>query len=85
MDGLTEYRVSLHEDRGDKFTIFFDCWANDEDHAEEQAMNAYPNGEIVNVTQIWDGSPDPNDPDNYWIDDQTGERVNATTGERTKP
>ena len=30
----------------------------------------------------WSGSPDPNDPDNYWIDDVTGERVNAHTGER---
>ena len=46
--GLTEYRVSLHEDRGDKFILFFDCWAEDTDHAEEQALNAYPNGEIIN-------------------------------------
>ena len=47
--GLSEYRVSLHEDIGDKFTLFFDCWADDEDHAEEQALNAYPNGEIINA------------------------------------
>ncbi len=33
----------------------------------------------------WSGSPDPLDPDNFWIDDDTGERVNATTGERTQP
>lgn len=33
----------------------------------------------------WSGSPDPEDPDNFWIDDETGERVNAHTGERTKP
>jgi len=45
---LSEYRVSLHEDKGDKFTLFFDCWAEDTDHAEEQALNAYPNGEIIN-------------------------------------
>jgi hypothetical protein len=32
----------------------------------------------------WSGSPDPTDPDNYWIDDETGERVNALTGERSK-
>ena len=32
---------------------------------------------------IWSGHPDPDDPDNYWIDDQTGERVCAKTGERT--
>jgi hypothetical protein len=48
-EGLTEWRVSLHEDRGDKFTIYFDCWAEDQDHADEQALNAYPNGEIINA------------------------------------
>ena len=32
----------------------------------------------------WLGSPDPDDPDNFWIDDETGERVNAHTGERTR-
>lgn len=32
----------------------------------------------------WSGSPDPGDPDNYWIDDVTGERVNASTGERSR-
>jgi hypothetical protein len=31
----------------------------------------------------WSGSPDPCDPDNYWIDDETDERVSAKTGERT--
>ena len=31
----------------------------------------------------WSGYPDPSDPDNYWIDDVTGERVNAETGQRT--
>lgn len=31
----------------------------------------------------WSGTPDPNDPDNFWIDDETGERVNAHTGERS--
>jgi hypothetical protein len=30
----------------------------------------------------WSGSPDPIDPDNFWIDDDTGERVCAYTGER---
>jgi hypothetical protein len=39
----------------------------------------------MNEQTEWSGSPDPNDPDNYWIDDKTGERVNAKTGERTKP
>lgn len=32
----------------------------------------------------WSGHPDPRDPDNFWIDDKTGERVNAATGERTE-
>lgn len=32
----------------------------------------------------WSGSPDPEDPDNFWVDDKTGERVNAQTGERTE-
>lgn len=32
--------------------------------------------------QAWSGHPDPDDPDHFWIDDVTGERVNATTGER---
>lgn len=49
--GLEPFLVTLHEDKGDKFTLFFDCWAEDEDHAEEQALNAYPNGEIVNAIQ----------------------------------
>ena len=31
------------------------------------------------------GSPCPRDPDNFWIDDKTGERVNTETGERTQP
>lgn len=30
----------------------------------------------------WSGSPCPLDPDNYWADDETGERVSAVTGER---
>jgi hypothetical protein len=28
----------------------------------------------------WSGSPCPDDPDNYWIDDETGERVPAPEG-----
>ena len=31
----------------------------------------------------WSGYPDPADPSNFWIDDVTGERVNAWTGERS--
>jgi hypothetical protein len=47
---LKEFRVSLNEEKGDKFLLFFDCLAQDHDHAEEQAKNAYPYGEIINST-----------------------------------
>ena len=30
----------------------------------------------------WSGYPDPTDPDNFWIDDKSGERIDARTGER---
>lgn len=52
MENLVEYRVLLHEDKGDKFTLVFDCWAEDEDHAEEQAINAYPDSEIVHIAAV---------------------------------
>lgn len=51
-ESLIEFRVHLHENQGDKFIIVFDCWADDPDHAEEQAINAYPNCEIVSVTEF---------------------------------
>lgn len=47
---MRTYRVSLREQPGDLFTIHFDCSADDIDHAEEQALNAYPGCEIVLVT-----------------------------------
>jgi hypothetical protein len=37
----------------------------------------------MNELREWSGSPDPRDPDNYWIDEATNERVNASTGVRT--
>ncbi len=46
-EGLVPWRVSLHEEPGDKFTIVFDCWAEDADHAVEQAENAYPGCVVV--------------------------------------
>lgn len=51
-EGLTQFRVTLHEEKGDKFSIVFDCWADDIDHAEEQALNAYPCGEVINITPL---------------------------------
>ena len=47
---LIPYRVMLHEEKGDKFQIAFDCQAEDDDHAAEQALDAYPNGEILTIT-----------------------------------
>lgn len=44
---MKEYRVTLKEDRGDKFTLVFDCWADDPEHAREQAQDMYPNGVIL--------------------------------------
>lgn len=34
-------------------------------------------------SNYWSGSCDPCDPDNYWIDDDTNERVDCVTNERT--
>jgi hypothetical protein len=35
------------------------------------------------AAEEWSGSPDPADPDNFWLDDATGERICALTGERS--
>ncbi len=45
---LISYRVMLYEDKGDT-EIAFDCYAEDDDHAAEQAENAYPNGEVLSI------------------------------------
>ncbi len=49
-----------------------------------QLMEQTMNSNITTQTDEWSASPCPVDPDNYWIDDETGERVNADTGKRTK-
>lgn len=50
---LKPYRVSLLEEAGDKdMKIFFYCWAEDDDHADEQALNAYPAGELVITSEL---------------------------------
>lgn len=41
------YRVVLHEERGDKFKVLFDCNAKDADDAETQAEQEYPGSEII--------------------------------------
>ncbi len=50
--GLKPYLVSLHEEKGDKFTVHFECYAENFDHAEEQAESAYPGCEILIVMQV---------------------------------
>lgn len=58
--------------------------------ADERAMGPDPIAAAIldatraaRVNAEWSGSPDPAAPDTHWIDDATGERVNAETGERT--
>ncbi len=47
---LISYRVMLYEDKGDRdFQLAFDCYAEDDNHAAEQAENAYPNGKVLNM------------------------------------
>jgi hypothetical protein len=47
---LNLYRVSYHEEAGDKTILHFDCFATDSEHAMEQAENAYPGSEILHAT-----------------------------------
>ena len=47
------YRVSIHEEKGDTdFTLLFDCFAEDDDHAAEQAEDAYPNCEVIHTFPV---------------------------------
>lgn len=59
---LNFFRVSLKEEPGDKHQIIFECHAEDEDHAFDQAQNAYPAAclEDMNCVNIGDVDPD------YW-------------------
>ena len=47
---LASYRVTLNEDAGTHLPIVFDCFAEDEAHATEQAVNAYPHGQVLTTT-----------------------------------
>lgn len=49
---MDPYRVLLAEQFGEKATIYFDCMAEDTDHAVKQALNAYPGGEVRSTTQF---------------------------------
>lgn len=44
----------------------------------------YKVSEVEMAINEWSGSCDPCDPANYWIDDETDERVSAATGERSE-
>ncbi len=49
---LIPFRVTLNEAPGGKFTLVFDCMAEDAGHAAEQAENAYPGCNVLNCTEF---------------------------------
>lgn len=55
---LINYRVQLIEEGaeededGEYPFIYFECQAEDSDHAEEQAQNAYPNCDIIDIEGV---------------------------------
>jgi hypothetical protein len=48
---LKPYSVMLQEAAGDYNPTLFECMAEDADHAEEQARNAYPDATVSGVTR----------------------------------
>lgn len=57
---MIEYRLSLLEQPKNRLAIAFDCYADDLEHAVEQAQNAYPEGRILACTPLADI------PERYW-------------------
>lgn len=49
---MRKYSVSLKAEKGDKFTTFFECSANDAEHAYDQAETAHPGCETLCATEI---------------------------------
>ena len=49
--GLKPYMVSLRENKGDAHFGVFYCLAEDTDHADDQAIDAYPNCELINTIE----------------------------------
>ena len=45
--------------------------------AGEEYCATLDDGTALEPDPEWSGSPCPDDPDNYWIDDRTGERIKA--------
>ena len=58
---MNEYRVYLHEEKGDKFQLIFDCFADDEDHAIDLAVEEASE----NPDGTWEARIDPYDSDNF--------------------
>jgi hypothetical protein len=54
---MLEYVVSLYDSDNDSFV--FTCFADDEDHAKEQAENAYPSAYIAEVYRVDDHNTIP--------------------------
>ncbi len=47
---MTRFIVYIEEHKNDPETrIYFPCDADDADHAEEQALNAYPDGYCITI------------------------------------
>lgn len=66
---LTNYRVILLEEVGDKFNIVFDCMAKDNDHAVEQAEDAYPGCVILHYFPFFEEVSSKLDEDYLICDD----------------
>jgi hypothetical protein len=47
---LISFRVMLHEDKGDRFSRIFDCYAENDEGAAAQAGNAYPKCDVKSIT-----------------------------------
>lgn len=59
---LKPFRVTLNEEPGDKFTLVFDCMAEDADDAAGQAEKTYPGCRVLNCTEF-----EGNLPLNSWL------------------
>ena len=47
---MKRYVVYVEETAGDPdIRVYFPCDADNADHAEEQALNAYPNGNCITI------------------------------------
>lgn len=54
MDGLLQFAVTYYEKDDDQMDnpLEFHCWADDEDHADEQCENAYPGCTTTFIEEI---------------------------------